>query len=60
MKILIVEDEPDMRNSLVQSLEEEKYLIETAADYDAALEKIGVYDYDCILLDVSQIGRAHV
>ena len=53
MKILIVEDEPDMRNSLVQSLEEEKYLIEPAADYDAALEKIGVYDYDCILLDIS-------
>ncbi len=53
MKILIVEDEPDMRNSLVQSLEEEKYLIETAADYDTALEKVGVYDYDCILLDIS-------
>jgi len=53
MKILIIEDEPDMRNSLVQSLEEEKYLVETAGDYDAALEKIGVYDYDCILLDIS-------
>lgn len=56
MKILIVEDEPDMRNSLVQSLEEEKYLIETADDYDSALEKIGIYDYDCILLDISLPG----
>src|SRR5690554_2558614 len=53
MKILIIEDEPDIRNSLVQSLEEEKYLVETAGDYDAALEKITVYDYDCILLDIS-------
>lgn len=56
MKILIVEDEPDMRNSLVQSLEEEKYLIETADDYDSAREKIGLYDYDCILLDISLPG----
>ena len=53
MKILIVEDEPDMRQNLAQSLEEEKYVIETASDYDTALEKIGVYDYDCILLDIS-------
>lgn len=52
MKILIVEDEQDMRESMAQSLEQELYMVETAADYGAALEKIGVYQYDCILLDI--------
>ena len=52
MKILIVEDERDMREGMAQSLEQELYIVETAADYDAALEKIGVYQYDCILLDI--------
>lgn len=56
MKILIIEDEPDVRNSLVQSLEEEKYLVEIADDYNAALEKISLYNYDCILLDISLPG----
>ena len=52
MKILIVEDERDMREGMAQSLEQEHYIVETAADYNAALEKIGVYQYDCILLDI--------
>lgn len=56
MKILIVEDEQDMRDNMVQSLEQEMYLVETAADYDAALEKVGVYEYDCILLDIGLPG----
>lgn len=56
MKILIVEDERDMREGMAQSLEQELYIVETAADYDAALEKIGVYQYDCILLDIGLPG----
>jgi DNA-binding response OmpR family regulator len=56
MKILIVEDEPEMRNSLVHSLNEEQYTLETAEDYPSALEKISIYDYDCILLDISLPG----
>lgn len=56
MKILIVEDEPDMLDNMVQSLQKEKYLIETATTYDAALQKVLVYEYDCILLDISLPG----
>ena len=52
MKILIVEDEKDMREGMAHSLAQELYIVETAADYSAALEKIGVYQYDCILLDI--------
>lgn len=52
MKILIVEDEAELRQILGESLLREKYIVETAADYDAAIEKISIYDYDCILLDI--------
>ncbi len=52
MKILIIEDEVELRNTLVESLVKEKYVVETAADFDAAIDKISIYDYDCILLDI--------
>ena len=52
MKILIIEDERDMRDNMVQSLEQEMFVVETASGYEAALEKIGIYEYDCILLDI--------
>ena len=53
MKILIVEDEPQMRENMRQTLEREQYMVETAANFTTANSKIGVYDYDCILLDIS-------
>lgn len=56
MKILIVEDEPALRELIQRSLEKERYIIEVASDFDAALEKIEVYDYDCILLDIMLPG----
>jgi len=52
MKILIVEDEIELREILEASLLKEKYVVESAADYNSALEKISMYDYDCILLDI--------
>jgi DNA-binding response OmpR family regulator len=56
MKILVIEDEPSMLETIVRSLEEERYRVESASDYEAALEKITVYEYDCILLDISLPG----
>ena len=53
MKILIIEDEPELRKSMKQYLHQEGYVIESAADYAKALEKIEVYDYDCILVDIT-------
>lgn len=52
MKILVIEDELQLLNSIKQSLEMEKFLVETASGYYSAMEKIFVYDYDCILLDI--------
>jgi DNA-binding response OmpR family regulator len=56
MKILIIEDEKDLRETLVNSLLKEQYVVETAADFNAADEKISIYDYDCILLDITLPG----
>jgi DNA-binding response OmpR family regulator len=53
MKILIVEDEREMQESLCQYLELEKYLVEFATDFNRAFEKIHLYEYDCILVDIT-------
>ncbi|WP_304136994.1 response regulator transcription factor [Mesonia mobilis] len=57
MKVLIIEDEEEMLQNMKQTLEKECYLVETATDYDSAFLKIGVYEYDCILLDISLPGQ---
>lgn len=56
MKILIVEDEPKLSDSIVTYLKSEKYLCEQAFDYNEALEKVRGYDYDCVLLDLMLPG----
>ena len=53
MKILIIEDEKDMLQNMEDTLQKENYLVETATDLDSAISKVGVYDYDCILLDIN-------
>ena len=53
MKILLIEDEPDLRKSIKQYLHQEGYVVESAADFVKATEKTGVYDYDCILVDIT-------
>lgn len=52
MKILIVEDEKELRENLKRSLLKEEFVVETATEYWEAAEKIAVYNYDCILLDL--------
>jgi DNA-binding response OmpR family regulator len=56
MKILIIEDEPDLQDVIRQSLEMELYVVESAADFLSALDKIIAFDYDCILLDIMLPG----
>lgn len=53
MKILLIEDEAELRKSIKQYLHQEGYLVESAADFVKASEKAGVYDYDCILVDIT-------
>lgn len=52
MKILVIEDEVEMRDLINKFLLEESYVVETADNFNSGLEKISAYDYDCILLDI--------
>ena len=52
MKILVIEDDADLREIIVRSLEKERYVVETAADCATARMKVFVYEYDCLLLDI--------
>lgn len=56
MKILLIEDELELRQVIKQSLEKELYLVEFASDFGQAMDKIANYDYDCILLDIMLPG----
>lgn len=56
MKILIVEDENSLRELMVRTLVREQYVVEQAADFAAALDKLAAYDYDCVLLDIMLPG----
>lgn len=56
MKVLIIEDEPELANSMATYLSGENYLCEHAVNYQQALEKVENYQYDCILLDLMLPG----
>jgi DNA-binding response OmpR family regulator len=53
MRLLIVEDEQQLRRALKKGLESEGYSIDEAADGKTALEKKEINNYDLILLDIN-------
>ncbi len=56
MKILIIEDESGLRESIEEYFNGDGDVCETAATYPAAIGKISLYRYDCILLDITLPG----
>lgn len=52
MKVLVVEDEIELQQTIVQFLENEKIIAETASTFSEGMDKIISFDYDCILLDI--------
>jgi DNA-binding response OmpR family regulator len=53
MKILIIEDEKELSDSIASYLRHENFICDTALTYKQAREKIEYFDYDCILLDIT-------
>lgn len=53
MKILIIEDEKALSESISQYLGDEGYHCEQALDYQTASFKINTYEYDCVLVDIN-------
>ena len=52
MKILIVDDEQVLLDQLKQAFENQRYLVETASDGEAALDKLFNDVYDLVILDI--------
>ncbi len=51
MRLLIIEDEPDLLRRLAKTMQAESYAVDTAADGEDGLRKALENDYDAILLD---------
>ena len=56
MKILIVEDEAALQNLMTRALRKEGFVVENAVDFSSAVDKLDVYVYDCVLLDIMLPG----
>jgi two-component system OmpR family response regulator len=56
MRVLAVEDEPDLLNSLMKALREDGYAVDGAPDGDEGLFKAESYEYDAIVLDIMLPG----
>ena len=56
MKLLIIEDEADLRNALCKGFTKKGYLADTAADGNEGYELAFINKYDLILLDLNLPG----
>jgi DNA-binding response OmpR family regulator len=52
MKILLIEDEKSLASTIQKFLIGEGYVCELATDFLEAEDKIGVYTYDCVVVDI--------
>lgn len=56
MKVLVIDDEKELSDSICSYLANEQFVCERALDFYSAIEKISLYDYGCIILDVNLPG----
>jgi DNA-binding response OmpR family regulator len=52
MKLLVIEDNRELAKSICDFLAAERYLCEVAHSYAEAQEKLAMFAYDCLLLDI--------
>jgi DNA-binding response OmpR family regulator len=57
MRLLVVEDEPDLADALARGLRREGYAVDVSGDGEDALVKARVYPYDLVCLDLGLPGR---
>ena len=60
MKLLIIEDEKGLRESIEEYFTEAGNICETASSYAEAMTKVNLYRYDCILLDINLPGGSGI
>jgi len=56
LKMLVVDDNADLRSNLAQQFMAEDFDVDTAPDGEEALDKIGKENYDIVLLDLKMPG----
>jgi two-component system OmpR family response regulator len=56
MRILVVEDEPDLLRTIAQALREDCYAVDEASDGEEGLYKATAWEYDAIVLDLLMPG----
>ena len=52
MKVLIIEDEAALRESIQKYLEHQGYVCEAAGDFVSGMDKILLFNYDCVVVDI--------
>lgn len=52
MRILVVDDEEDLRSAIVQTLVEEGFAVDEAGDGESAIFKATAWEYDAVVLDL--------
>jgi len=52
MKLLIIEDEPALQQSIQKYLEHQGYVCEAVNDFLKGMEKVRQYQYDCVIVDI--------
>lgn len=53
MKILIIEDEPALQESIQLYLSQQGFVCEAVSDFRLGLQKVQQYDYDCVVVDIN-------
>src|SRR6266478_2168256 len=56
MKVLVIEDEKELSDSICAYLANEQFICERSFDFHGAIEKISLYEYACIILDINLPG----
>src|SRR5438132_11399294 len=56
MKLLVIEDEPGLYQSIMEYFAQEDFLCEGAYNYEEGIQKIDFRQYDCIILDINLPG----
>lgn len=58
MRILVVDDEADLRQAIVQTLVEEGFAVDQAGDGEDAIYKATAWEYDAVVLDLMLPGKS--
>jgi DNA-binding response OmpR family regulator len=56
MKLLIIEDEISLLKSMISFFKKESFICDSAVHFEEGLEKIMLFEYDCIILDINLPG----